>query len=92
MENSLPQNQSLSNVLEMYAAGRITSRKACRSLGLRDGSELLLALAKAGLEQPLPPEHVLATQAEDFARLWTESGSETAEVTASSLPEGPKNS
>jgi plasmid stability protein len=61
------ENQS---VLELYAAGQVTEREACRELGLRDGADLLLALAEAGLDMPLPPNHIVEEQAEDFARLW----------------------
>ncbi|MCE6958544.1 hypothetical protein LAZ40_05700 [Cereibacter sphaeroides] len=58
------------DVLRLYSAGRLSTRDACRRLGLRDGSVLLMALAERGLPVPRPAPHVLEAQAEDFVRLW----------------------
>ena len=58
------------DVLRLYSEGRLGTRDACRRLGLRDGSELLLALAERRLPVPLPPPHVIEAQAEEFAQLW----------------------
>ena len=62
----------ISSPLVAYSAGRMSTRVACRKLGLRDGSELLIALGHAGLEMPAPPHHVVEQQVEDFERLWKE--------------------
>lgn len=58
------------DVLRLYSDGRLGTRDACRRLGLRDGSELLLALAERQLPVPLPPPHVTEAQAEEFVQLW----------------------
>lgn len=58
------------DVLRLYSEGRLGTRDACRRLGLRDGSELLLALAERHLPVPLPPPHVIEAQAEEFVQLW----------------------
>lgn len=58
------------DALERYSRGEIDARTACRQLGLRDGSELLIALSERGLKIPLPPPHEIEAQADDFARLW----------------------
>ena len=58
------------DVLRLYSEGRLGTRDACRRLGLRDGSELLLALAERHLPVPLPRPHAIEAQAEEFVQLW----------------------
>lgn len=61
------------DVLAEYVEGRMTKEDAVRALGLRDYSELLLALGKAGIPLPTLPAHVLRDQAMLFAEIWKRS-------------------
>ena len=53
-----------------YARGRLARNEAIRLLGLRDYTELLVALGDADLPMPLPPPHEVEKQAITFAKLW----------------------
>lgn len=55
------------DVLDRYSRGEMTEREAIQDGGFRDGSELLLALAEAGLKFPRPPREDSERQAEIFA-------------------------
>jgi hypothetical protein len=53
-------------VLEAYSRGEMSERQACDAGGYRDGAELLLALAQAGLTFPRPPHDISEAQADVF--------------------------
>jgi hypothetical protein len=55
------------DMLERYSRGEMTEREAIKDGGFRDGSELLLALAEAGLKFPRPPREDSERQADIFA-------------------------
>ena len=57
-------------VLEQYALGLVTKERAVEVLGLRDYSELLIALGAAGLALPIASEAELDEQVETFVRIW----------------------
>lgn len=59
-------------VLEQYSRGDMTERAAIDAGGFRDGSELLLALAQAGLHFPRPPVEVSEAQADVFVGILRE--------------------
>lgn len=58
--------------LELYSEGKLSTGRACRALGLRDGAELLIALNEKGLPFPLPSPEVIEDQADLFVNLWEE--------------------
>lgn len=63
-------------VLETYSRGEMTEREAIHAGGYRDGAELLLALAQAGLPFPRPNAEVSEAQADVFAGVLREVGSD----------------
>ena len=59
-------------VLKDYTAGRFAACGAAEVLGLRDSSQLLVALGDAGLPMPQPPEDEVKEQTATFARFFRE--------------------
>lgn len=59
-----------SDPLMAFSQGKITKEQAVRLLGLRDYSELLVALGEADLPLPMLPRHEIDNQAAAFARIW----------------------
>jgi plasmid stability protein len=62
-----------SHALQSYSNGELSREDAIRELGLRDYSQLLIALGDAELPLPLPPQHEIENQAALFERLWRSS-------------------
>lgn len=56
-------------ILLAYSGGRISQRDAVRALGMRDSTELLVALGDKNLPMPMPPEDELARQVDTFVKL-----------------------
>ena len=56
--------------LEAYSRGLVTREDAITSLGLRDYSDLLVALGDAGRTPPRSPAHVVENEAVTFERIW----------------------
>lgn len=59
--------------LAAYSRGLLARNEAIRLLGLRDYTELLVALGDADLPMPSPPPHEIENQAAMFAKLWRQS-------------------
>lgn len=49
-------DQAAIATLRAYAEGRLTTRRAIEALGLRDYADLVIALARHGLDLPRPSE------------------------------------
>jgi hypothetical protein len=64
------ENTVIDDPLLAYSEGRLARNDAIRLLGLRDYSELLVALGDADLPMPLPSPHEIENQAATFAKLW----------------------
>ncbi len=56
--------------LEAYSNGLVTREDTITALGLRDYSDLLVALGDVGLTPPRPPAHVVENEAVTFERIW----------------------
>jgi len=56
--------------LQAYSKGLLSRADAIRLLGLRDHSELLVALGEADLPMPTPPAHEVEQQARLFEQIW----------------------
>jgi plasmid stability protein len=59
-----------SDPLVSYSRGLLARDEAIRLLGLRDYTELLVALGDADLPMPLSPAHEVENQAATFVKLW----------------------
>lgn len=59
--------------LRAYSERRLSRNEAIRRLGMRDHTELLVALGDAGLPMPLAPAHEIENQASVFLKLWSAS-------------------
>lgn len=53
-----------------YSKGVLSRSEAVKRLGLRDYSELLVALGDADLPMPLPSPHEIENEAALFSRIW----------------------
>jgi hypothetical protein len=49
-------DQNAIATLRAYAEGRLTTRRAIEALGLRDYADLVIALARNGLDLPRPSD------------------------------------
>jgi len=67
------ENSGSSNPLLAYSQGHLSRNEAIRMLGLRDYTELLIALGDQNLPMPSPPPHEAENQAAAFAKLWRQS-------------------
>ncbi len=56
--------------LQLFSLGLASKEHAIEALGLREYSELLIALGAAGLPLPLLSETELDAQVETFVRIW----------------------
>ena len=56
--------------LELFSLGLVSKEHAVEALGLRDYSELLIALGAEGLPLPMASEAELHAQSETFVRIW----------------------
>ena len=68
-----PEHAKAPEALEAYSKGMLDRDDAIRELGLRDHTELLVALGAAGLSVPVPPRNVVDNQAANFERIWRQS-------------------
>lgn len=53
-----------------YSQGLLGRREALDRLGLRDSTDLLVALGDADLPLPSTPPHIIENQAATFAKIW----------------------
>lgn len=53
-----------------YSQGILGRRTTLDRLGLRDSTDLLVALGDADLPLPSPPPHIIENQAATFAKIW----------------------
>jgi len=53
-----------------YSQGRLSRNESIRALGLRDYSELLIALGEADLPMPSAASDDIENQAATFEKLW----------------------
>jgi plasmid stability protein len=65
--------QPFPDALMAYSNGKLSREDAIRQLGLRDYSELLIALGDADLPIPMAPQHEIEDQAALLERLWRSS-------------------
>ena len=56
--------------LVAFSNGLLSREDAISSLGLRDYSDLLVALGDTGRTPPRPPAHVVENEAVTFERIW----------------------